>query len=289
MKVLKIHRNIKKRLFKIQNIAKLNRIFAKNQWDKKTESGNNQFDRFCEMLEYFNENQQRLIIDLTSNFIQVGLADYIRMYTNAFLLLLDRLPTSKNYKKLIFFPATMPEDMNKSKSAQAVLYMIKGELATYQRKVTTLYLKTIDNYNMLEAEDQRNESLICLVDDFVGTGQTALNVLEELKKRGFNKNQLYVTALVAQESGINALEGYGVPGFASIIRKRGISDNPKYTECDMKIMESIEAKIGVREPYKLGYGHSEALVKMIRTPNNTFPVYWLQKRKGNVPIVPFPR
>lgn len=102
MKVLKIHRNIKKRLFKIQNIAKLNRIFAKNQWDKKTESGNNQFDRFCEMLEYFNENQQRLIIDLTSNFIQVGLADYIRMYTNAFLLLLDRLPTSKNYKKLIF-------------------------------------------------------------------------------------------------------------------------------------------------------------------------------------------
>lgn len=179
--------------------------------------------------------------------------------------------------------------MNKSKSAQAVLYMIKGELATYQRKVTTLYLKTIDNYNMLEAEDQRNESLICLVDDFVGTGQTALNVLEELKKRGFNKNQLYVTALVAQESGINALEGYGVPGFASIIRKRGISDNPKYTECDMKIMESIEAKIGVREPYKLGYGHSEALVKMIRTPNNTFPVYWLQKRKGNVPIVPFPR
>lgn len=45
----------------------------------------------------------------------------------------------------------------------------------------------------------------------------------------------------------------------------------------------------VNEEFQFGYDHSEALVKMIRTPNNTFPVYWLQKRGGAVPVVPFPR
>ncbi len=52
-------------------------------------------------------------------------------------------------------------------------------------------------------------------------------------------------------------------------------------------MEEIEDKMSVKRNYRLGYGQSEALVTMCRTPNNTFPVFW--EEKGNMKLAPFPR
>ena len=55
----------------------------------------------------------------------------------------------------------------------------------------------------------------------------------------------------------------------------------------LKLMEEIEDKMSVKRNYRLGYGQSEALVTMCRTPNNTFPVFW--EEKGNMKLAPFPR
>lgn len=38
---------------------------------------------------------------------------------------------------------------------------------------------------------------------------------------------------------------------------------------------------------ELGYAESEALVTMIKTPNNTFPFYWYEKNSNS--YAPFPR
>ena len=55
-------------------------------------------------------------------------------------------------------------------------------------------------------------------------------------------------------------------------------------------MSSIETSIGVTEDYRLGYASSEALVSMIRTPNNTFPIYWFRNKKEKLNLhAPFPR
>ncbi len=51
-------------------------------------------------------------------------------------------------------------------------------------------------------------------------------------------------------------------------------------------MESIEKKIKPHKNEKLGFKSSEALITLIRTPNNTFPVFWKQKKDR---IAPFPR
>ena len=42
-----------------------------------------------------------------------------------------------------------------------------------------------------------------------------------------------------------------------------------------------------KEKYHFGYAQSEALVKLERTPNNTFPVYWFSYKQRRT--VPFPR
>jgi hypothetical protein len=58
----------------------------------------------------------------------------------------------------------------------------------------------------------------------------------------------------------------------------------------LKIVDRIEKRLRITEKFFRGYGQSEALVKMIRTPNNTFPLYWCDKtKKGDKWPAPFPR
>ncbi|MCB0337828.1 MAG: hypothetical protein KDD62_16035, partial [Bdellovibrionales bacterium] len=76
------------------------------------------------------------------------------------------------------------------------------------------------------------------------------------------------------------------------IRNRGISDCFAESELDsaLEVMDSIGRLMGVQKDQRLGYGGAEALVALDRTPNNTFPLYWMQKRnrQGQWPA-PFPR
>ena len=87
-------------------------------------------------------------------------------------------------------------------------------------------------------------------------------------------------------SGIDFLRQMGYNTFADIILDKGIEGSVNADQ-KYKVMEMIEAKIAVKDDCHLGFGHSEALVKMVRTPNNTFPIYWLRNRKN--PYAPFPR
>ena len=52
-------------------------------------------------------------------------------------------------------------------------------------------------------------------------------------------------------------------------------------------MKRIEHELGVSEEYEFGYGKSEGLVTLIRTPNNTFPVFWYEPSSDN--LAPFVR
>ena len=70
--------------------------------------------------------------------------------------------------------------------------------------------------------------------------------------------------------------------------KKGISDRTDGNkDAFCKLMKEIETRIKVRENCEFGYSHSEGLVKMMRTPNNTFPIYWMKNKKNKAP--PFPR
>ena len=98
-----------------------------------------------------------------------------------------------------------------------------------------------------------------------------------------------VLALVAQEEGVDYIQKLGVELYVGETRRKGISDyyTDEEAEHRLKLMEEIEDKMSVKRNYRLGYGQSEALVTMCRTPNNTFPVFW--EEKGNMKLAPFPR
>ena len=127
-----------------------------------------------------------------------------------------------------------------------------------------------------------NEALFFLVDDFMGTGKTAEEALNYyIDKRSIPKAQIIVLSIVAQKEAVDYIrEKFEVKVFCPIIRDKGISGHYSSSKRDgaIAIMSSIEDWLGVRSEYRLGYGKSEALVTMLRTPNNTFPVFWLDKK-----------
>ena len=133
------------------------------------------------------------------------------------------------------------------------------------------------------------KSILVLVDDFIGTGNTAEKCLKSMNLPKDIVERTKVLALVAQEEGVDYIQKLGVELYVGETRRKGISDyyTDEEAEHRLKLMEEIEDKMSVKRNYRLGYGQSEALVTMCRTPNNTFPVFW--EEKGNMKLAPFPR
>lgn len=52
-------------------------------------------------------------------------------------------------------------------------------------------------------------------------------------------------------------------------------------------MIKISTRLHAPKGMHLGYANTESLVAMIKTPNNTFPVYWYKHKKNS--YAPFVR
>ena len=143
-----------------------------------------------------------------------------------------------------------------------------------------------------------NDSILILVDDFVGTGETAIDVCKIFLDKTYsgsklNPESVFIVSIVAQSEGvIKVKKELNVNLVSDTIRDKGISDGYSSNAVAEKIelMLSIESKICSKKflkKYSLGYGKSEALVSfMNKTPNNTFPFYWFETETK---IAPFPR
>jgi hypothetical protein len=68
------------------------------------------------------------------------------------------------------------------------------------------------------------------------------------------------------------------------LSKKGISDyyHSPIREEKTRIMKEIEKLIRMKKRFSLGYNSSEALFTLIKTPNNTFPVFWKEYKKNGV-------
>lgn len=99
-------------------------------------------------------------------------------------------------------------------------------------------------------------------------------------------------ALVAQQQGVDEMKLEKIQFICEVIRQRGISESPYILDkaAAAKLMLRLEQRAQVPHKYEFGFGGSEALVKMIRCPNNTFPIFWYTdgKNRSTWPA-PFPR
>jgi hypothetical protein len=137
-------------------------------------------------------------------------------------------------------------------------------------------LKAFNNPDHLKKYLSREDTLILFCDDFVGTGDTAKEVIDHYNEElRLSSDMPVLVTLVAQKLGLDVVKSLNVDVAVARIRTRGISDSDKLNVSHaLNLMTQIEDKLKIEPKYRHGYKCSEALVSMMRTPDNTFPVFW---------------
>lgn len=228
-------------------------------------------------------------MELSNNFLWVQSNKYEKYLLIALKKLFDSKVWKESSKKNIYICALLPEaDFGKIKSGVFMLYLCQSILLRTFPEFQESQIRICETPEVLMQHKEQIGEVI-LIDDFIGSGNTAIECLEYLKFLKEESRKIYIIALVAQEEGIKNIKGTGVDVYAAIIRHRGITDTYPEKEAKEKLekMRQISKEIVAKKTMLLGYLDTESLVAMIKTPNNTFPVYWCESR--NYPYAPFPR
>lgn len=285
--------------FGFEEIRELKNLFIEKGWNQFDEF-ESFFNNYCSMLEYLDPEQSSLVIDLTKKFIWLRSADYYSYLKETLLMLQSYDHLTLDCIHIIPLISKTDRELQKIKSSSHVAYLCKNSAFKYNEVLKDTKFIIHNNLETLPRPStlKRTNSPILLIDDFIGTGDTAIEALDELlEKRDYDNETLYVATLVCQEQGMNVINKRGFNVLSPIIRNRGISENYDKEEVEeMKILmrkiEDVLAQDSKFDPeFKFGYKESEALVALIRTPNNTFPIYWYSAKigAGKQWMAPFPR
>lgn len=267
----------------ISDFTRIQEVFNEKGWPIDDTFGDPVFDNFCKMLTSLNKEQYDLVLSLTKDFLWVRDTEYIPHFEKVFLRFTESYSFSRG-KNLMFCPLLPEIDFGKSKSSIMLLYLIKARLQAIKTKYSDFKISLADSPNSINVDAIKNKFTLCLIDDFIGTGETALGAIEYFEKNGISRSQIVIISLVGMQEGIERLNENGCCVYSDVICEKGIAKHDNDEE--VRIMKSIEDKIKIKDEFRFGYGASEALVRMMRTPNNTFPVYWCKKNNKHAP---FPR
>ena len=267
-----------------ENIIRLTHIFNSKKWPIDTGDPADDpvlFDKFCHLLSELSDDEQDLILTLTEDFSRFTYYDYPKLMNKA-LLKVDPI-LIRDAEMVFLIPLVSPKDMEKgeSKSGHALPYTTLRTVIPSHSYLKDKKVKAIESLSLLESQHcNRNNALLLILDDFIGTGNTACKFLDEYcRYYQVRSDSLVIASLVIQKAGMEAIRDLGFDVVAAHIRQRGISDSNKIPDPmkALSIMDCVEDRLKINTRYRRGYGQSEALVKMIRIPNNTFPVYWCAK------------
>lgn len=264
-------------------LIRLQSIFKNKNWPIDGIFDENVFDNFCSLLSRLDPEQSELILSLTEDFLWVQESEYIKLFSNAFDIFINHHDFSIG-NSICICAALAEEDFGKVKSSTSLLYGIKARKSSIRAKYSGFNITYCDSPEFIDFSNTIGVTY-CLIDDFIGTGETMNGVVNYAINKGIQKNQIAIVSLVGMDFGLQELNSKGYNTYTSIIQSKALSS--RNNENEIRIMKELESKIKVSLKYKFGYNGSEALVKMIRTPNNTFPIYWLRNKKNK--HAPFPR
>lgn len=252
------------------------------------EYGDIVFDSFCEVLSCLDNKQQDCILELTKKFLRIDYANY-HYHIRRSLANINK-QSLHGVERVFVLPLWAKKDFGKPKSSPFVAYTLIGREIRAKDILGTTTVQVLEKKEWLNPILNANNWKLLLVDDFIGTGETAEEALNELlQDTGVDKSKVILLTLVAQRVGYERLLTQGIEVVYSVLRNKGISDeyiDPLRQEY-LDIMNSIGKTLKIKSKLRLGYKDSEALVTLNRTPNNTFPVYW-EKLKVNNKLISAP-
>lgn len=227
------------------------------------------------------KEDKKVFLIVIENLDVYSLNDYKEMIQDIYI----KIQTIASGKKIIICPLIEEQKGNTIKSGHFVSYLFK----TFDFS----FLDDIHGYNSIlkitgnltpEILDQfvKEDAILIFLDDFVGTGRTAIRVYNSyINRLTINKNNAYIASLVTLEKGMENIKNEGI-NYLYSRKSRCINDLTN----DEEIIENFRksstrlAKKITSKKYISGYGQSEGLTVMYRTPNNTVPYIWKNNKKN---------
>ena len=232
-----------------------------------------ELNNYCE-----NESEINLIIDLLKKFNYIN-AKELRSYLTDLVRYITNIENVLPSNTIIFAFG----DARRPDGSHAILQQMKNLLPlTHSEGEFEINL----NLNCVNGIQGKIENIF-LIDDFIGTGDTARRKIEYvqkvLKKKERVDIKVHVISVAAMVDARVVLDSLGVEYYSSLWICKGISG---YEESiinihDAKqIMLDLENRLEQNHSGKslpsFGYKKSEALfsIENMNTPNNVFPIFW---------------
>lgn len=165
------YQSIPKTSVSVSHYTRLENIFQKKNWDHELASDKIK-QRYIDNLSILVFNEQTLFLDLTERFTWITSEQYKKELVKTLFFLCEK----NKGKKLYFTRCVGKKDLKKNKSSNHVLYLFKVHVMRYH---ISLPYQTVDDIRSIKLSELNDGSaLLVLVDDFIGTGDTAMGALE---------------------------------------------------------------------------------------------------------------
>ena len=296
-----------KRQLDDSEFVRLQGIFKGKKWPiEPTEDGvkDSLFDLFCKMLRELRRDESSLVMELTEDFVNYDLIfnplfeECVRSFLSS--------PASAPLESCdaVIVTAILPVGCTSldvaGHSGSSLVYPARAHLPNFRmfqqkdRLGQLFHRPNPEEVELLLTDPHIHQAFVIFVDDFTGTGSTVWRAMDHWIARFGAVKQVNACALilVAMQEGVHQIHSHGHEVFVARTHRKGLTNSTRCADkiAAFKIMDEIEKRLAVIPNNKYGYGQSEALVKMITTPDNTFPVFWhLEDAHGHSWPAPFKR
>lgn len=285
-----------------EQLLEYTELFSGKNWAKDDANKMNYLFERISLLK--DEEQEKLVLYLTEKFEYITLVELMSGLQDAFVKCVKQITCKEN---ILVSPLKNPfvdDRRKKSPDGEILFTKAKSPDLIYPLLKISLTDETLldivhfcDDPLSLIKKFKPGQTIVILVDDFVGSGLTTqknidayVDLLSQYKLES-SQTDFCVVVEIAMKQGIENLAQLGIECFANKVQGKGISDDSNFSEEQIKtnicMMKNIESKIldGLNPKFSLGFEESESLVSIMnKAPNNTFPFYWGKCIGGAKPV-----
>lgn len=258
-------------------------LFEEREWEIEDNQCSlfNKFLKRYEQLE--NKEQKNVFLNLAKEYIIVELNDYLPILKNT--LKFKYFKENEKKQNTILFPLLPAKEIKNIKSSSFLCYLFFHYSFLHDDTLFNKKFSIINNYEALFHEARcecKNKKNLLLIDDYIGSGETTIDSLNDIFQvvdpKNHNFTHITILCLYINELGLKNLKKY--------INTKKLNINiifHKKTKYSISWCEDILKSINFSEPYN---GHKECgdLITLIRTPNNTIPLFHKFKPKNPAPF-----
>ncbi|MCT4662304.1 MAG: hypothetical protein N4A40_10620 [Tissierellales bacterium] len=246
------------------------KLFEELDWDI-ADNESSLFQKFLKRYDKLETKEQKdVFLDLTRKYTIVELEDYLPLLKN--ILISKYFKENTDRQSILLFPLIPAKAIQDIKSSSFLIYLFFHYSFLHNDILNKKKFSVICNYQKLFIEaNHKNHKNLLLIDDYIGSGQTAIESLENIFQVVDSKNHSFtkitILCLYINELGLKKLHEY--------INSNNLEVDIIYykkTKYSIGGCENILENINLKEPYN-GHGGCGDLITLIRTPNNTIPLF----------------